>query len=170
MSETNVTPIEERKKIYSHMTRTRFLQVEDSLEIGKIRLFAGQYEKGKGMSVNAYHFMDVEDARVVLSDLAWGKPVTYEEFKGTVNGQAISRVLKVKSGEGKTWVELKNGPGKRTETGAVMPAGEPTSTVSVLLDGHAARRMAMAVLAYVQASEVADAIWSSTQLVEEASQ
>lgn len=37
-------------RIHTVFTRSRFLHVEDALEIGKIRLFAGQYQAGQGMN------------------------------------------------------------------------------------------------------------------------
>ncbi len=68
-------------RICCHLTRSRFLHVEDALDIGKVRLFAGEYKRGQGASVITAHYLDVADARVLFSDLAWGKPVDYVEYK-----------------------------------------------------------------------------------------
>jgi len=78
---------EGRYRILSHLTQSRFLHVEDALDIGKVRLFAGEYRRGKGAGGMAAHFIDLPDARVLFSDLAWGKEVNYVEYKGTANGE-----------------------------------------------------------------------------------
>ena len=145
----------QRYRIYSHVTRSKWLHIEDALDIGKVRLFAGDYKKGEGAKVMACHFLDVADARVLFSDLAWGKAVDYIEFKGTANGgQPVSRVLKVKSNGDKTWFRLENGPGEVIGQGAVKPKGEPEAVVNVPLTTWEARRLAFAVLAHLDAWEV----------------
>jgi hypothetical protein len=62
------TPAAARVRIYSHMTQSRFLHIEDSLKIGKLRLFAGNYRRGHGMAEkgHANHFIDLADARVIF--------------------------------------------------------------------------------------------------------
>ena len=149
----------DRDRIYDHVTKSRFLHIEDALNIGKIRLFCGEYKKGEGMGKNTSHFLDVEDARVLFNDLSWNKTVKYTEFKGTANGEVTSRVFSANSKEDKVWFELKTGPGKETETGAIQPAGEPTIDISIALTKEEARRLALAVLAYIQAAETACAVW-----------
>jgi hypothetical protein len=146
---------EERYRIHSHMTRSSFLHVEHALEIGKVRLFAGQYKRGEGAKVTAYHYLDVADVRVLLNDLAWGKGVDFIEYKGTDNREGPkSRVLKVKRNGEKVWVRLENGPGQTIGEGAVKPAGDPDAVVNVPLSVWDARKLAHAILAYVQAWEV----------------
>jgi len=145
----------QRYRIYSHMTKSRFLHVEDALDIGKLRLFGGEYVKGEGATATAAHYLDLADARVLLNDLAWGKSVNYIEYKGSANGgQAISRVLKVKTNGDKTWFRLENGPGQVIGHGAVKPAGDPDVVVNVPLTTWEARRLALAVLAHLAAWEV----------------
>ena len=145
---------EERYRVHSYMTRSRFLHVEDALEIGKLRLFAGQYKRGEGAKVTAVHYLDVADARVLLSDLAWGKAVDYIEYKGTDNGEGPrSRVLKVKRNGDKVWIRLENGPGQMIGEGAVKPAGDPEAVVNVPLSVWEARKLAHAILAHVAAWE-----------------
>lgn len=142
----------ERYRIHTHMTRTKWLHVEDALDIGKLRLFAGDYQKGKGAKATAVHYLDLADARVLLSDLAWGKPVDFCEFKGSPNdGKPTSRVLKVKTNGEKVWVRLENGPGQVIGQGAVKPAGKPESVVNVPLTPWEARKLATTVLAHVDA-------------------
>jgi hypothetical protein len=146
----------ERYRIHKHLTRTRWLHVEDALEIGKVRLFAGQYKRGEGARVTAAHYLDVADARVLFSDLAWGKPTDFVEYKGGVNdGEPRSRVLKVRRKDDKVWVRLENGPGQVIGEGAVKPAGDPEAVVNVPLSVWDARKLSLAVLAHVQAWESA---------------
>ena len=145
----------QRYRIHSHLTRSRFLHLEDALDIGKVRLYAGEYKRGEGASSTAAHCLDVADARVVFSDLAWGKAVDYIEYKGTANGgRPTSRVLKVKTNGGKVWVRLENGPGQVIGEGAVKPAGDPEAVVNVPFTTWEARKLAHAVLAHLAAWEV----------------
>lgn len=147
----------QRYRIHSHLTRTRFLHAEDALDIGKVRLFAGQYRRGQGASVTAHHFLDVADARVLCSDLAWGKQVDFCEYKGSpANGDngPTSRVLKVRTNDGKVWVRLENGPGQVIGEGAVKPAGDPEAVANVPLTTWEARKLAHAILAHLSAWEV----------------
>ena len=142
----------ERYRIYSHITKSRFLHIEDCLDIGKLRLFGGEYQRGQGATATAAHYLDAPDARVLLSDLAWGKAVDYGEYKGTANGgQAVSRVLKVKTNGDKVWIRLENGPGQVIGEGAVKPAGEPEAVVNVPFIIWEARRLALTVQAHLDA-------------------
>ncbi|MDY7079782.1 MAG: hypothetical protein SXV54_23095 [Chloroflexota bacterium] len=159
-----------RYRIHSHLTRSRFLHVEDALDIGKVRLFAGEYERGQGARVTASHYLDVADALVLLNDLAtasttastrggarggaWGKDVDYVEYKGTGGDRPTSRVLKVKRNGDKVWFRLESGPGEVIGEGAVKPAGKPETVVNVPFTIWEARRLAFVVLAHLQAWEV----------------
>ena len=152
---------EERQhfRIYSHITKSSFLHLEDALEIGKVRLFAGKYKRGDGASSMTAHWLDVADARVLFSDLAWGKSVDYIEFKGTrKDGQPVSRVLKVRTNGDKVWFRLENGPGAIIGEGAVKPNGEPDVAINVPFTTREARKLAFAVLGFIQA-------WETTRLV-----
>jgi len=152
-----MTEQRERYRIYSHVTKSSFLHVEDALEIGKLRLFAGHYKKGAGSDQMTAHWHDVADARVLFNDLAWGKAVDYVEYKGTGKGdQAVSRVLKVKAKGDKVWFRLESGPGQVMGQGAVKPKGDPETVVNVPFSTTDSRKMAYAVLSYLQAAEVVD--------------
>lgn len=150
-----------RVRIHSHVTRSRFLHVEDSLAIGKIRLFAGVYERDRGLIQHSIHFVDIADVRVVFGALARGEPgFNYREYKGTPTDEgAVSRVLSVQVKGENAYVELKNGPGKLTPTGAVTPAGKPRVEVNVGFKLYEARRMGAAVVAYLHA-------WDAIQMLE----
>ena len=56
-----------RVRIHSHVTQSKFLHVEDSLQFGKLRLFAGTYRRDNGMQEHCHHFIDLPDARVIFS-------------------------------------------------------------------------------------------------------
>lgn len=150
-------PVPMRVRICSHVTQAKFLHIEDSLGIGKLRLFAGTYRKGNGMDVHTHHFMDVDDARVVFHALAMAEPnFTYKEYKGTAQpgGQVTSRVLSVTSKGDQVYLELKTGPGAKTPTGAVTPNGKAEVEVNVAFKTYEARRLGQTVLAYIQAWDV----------------
>lgn len=156
----------DRVRIFSHLTQSKFLHVEDTLVIGKARLFAGTYQQGSGMSQHTHHFIDMPDARVVFSAIARAEQgYKYTEYKGSPpstrpglsqrdgNG-AISRVLSVAIKGTSVYIELKTGPGKLTPTGAITPNGKPDVAVTVSFKLHEARRLAETVLAYMQAWDV----------------
>jgi hypothetical protein len=163
----NQTP--DRPRIFSVLTRTRFLHLEDALtpaepgKPGKIRLFIGSYTAGSGEpAVTAHHFLDDAEARVIFADMAWGKPVDITDYKGTVNnGGPQSRVLKIKgpTDKGKYWLQIGMGPGEVIGQGAVKPAGKPEVEVSIPLDVWEARRLALAVIEYMDAFRVAALLW-----------
>ena len=157
----------ERPRIFSHLTRTRFLHIEDSLERGKLRFFIGSYERGKGTGDQgtAYAFLDVDDARVIMSDLAWGKVIKFVDHKGGKdgNGVTISRVLKIDTthapGHGaaeddKVWINVQNGAGQELGDGAVKPRGKPSAEISIPLTVFEARKLGFACLAYIHAWDV----------------
>lgn len=145
-----------RVRIHSHVTKTRFLHVESSLEIGKVRLFAGVYRRGAGTSAHGFHFLDLADARVIFAALARAEPgFSYREYKGTpTDNGAVSRVLTIQTKGDNVYIELKNGPGKLTSTGAVTPAGPAETEVNVAFKRYEAQRLGAAVLAYLRAWDV----------------
>jgi hypothetical protein len=147
-------------RIYSHITKTSFLHVEDALDIGKLRIFAGLYKRGNGSSQLTAHWLDLADARVLLNDLAWGKTVDYCEFKGSPGDPPTSRVLKVKSND-KVWFRLETGPGQVIGEGAIKPAGKPVTEINVPFTPWEARKLALATLSYCQA-------WETARLVRQA--
>jgi hypothetical protein len=147
-----------RIRIYSHIIQSRFLHVEDTLAIGKLRLFAGNYRKDHGMSSYAHAYVDIADARVIFSALAGGEQgFNHKEYKGTPPRKkkaAVSRVLSVVVKGENVYIELKSGPGKLTSTGAITPCGSAKVEVNVGFKLYEARRMAASVLAYIHAWDV----------------
>jgi len=75
----------------------------------------------------------------------------YREYKGSVNGgtDTISRVFSVKSNGDRVYVELKNGPGWLTDTGAIQPNGKPAVEITVPFKTYEARRLALTISAYI---------------------
>jgi len=145
--------ITNRPRIFSHITKTRFLHIEDSLAKDKLRFFVGSFERGQGMSGTAFAFLDVDDARVVMNDLSWGKAVDFIDFKGgrDSNEAVIARVLKIQGKGDKVWIEVENGPGELLFEGAVKPLGKPLADVSIPLTIFEGRKLGFAVLAYLRA-------------------
>ena len=148
--------------IYKVITRSAILHLEDALEIDKVRLRLCRYKKGQGAQAVAFHYLDVADARVLFSDLAQGNlPEEFVDFKGSPtarDGKPLSRVLKVQDTAGKTRspivFEASNGPGQVIGQGPVKPAGEPDAKVAILISRVETRKMAFAMLEYLQACAV----------------
>jgi hypothetical protein len=150
------TPNPDRPRIYSHLTHTRFLHIEDSLALGKLRFFMGSFEPGRGARATAYAFVDLLDARVILSDMSWGKAVEFKDFKGGKGAQQnlIARVLRIQTREAKYWIELQNGPGELIGEGIIKPHGKPLTEISMPLTIFEGRKLAHACLAYIAAWDV----------------
>jgi hypothetical protein len=147
-----------RVRLYSHVTKTRFLHIEDSLSIGKVRLFAGAYVRSRGMTSHTNHYLDLADARVIFQALMNGEQeFNYKEYNGTPNqgrNGAVSRVLSVVVKGENAYIELKSGPGKLTSTGAITPAGKSEVAVNIGFKLYEARRLGATVLAYIRAWDV----------------
>jgi hypothetical protein len=148
-----------RVRLYSHVTKTRFLHVEDALSIGKVRLFAGTYDRGQGMSGHTSHYLDVSDARIVFHALLNGEQgFNYKEYKGTPppspKQAAVSRVLSVAIKGDNVYIELKSGPGQLTPTGAITPNGRAETEVNIGFKLYEARRLGATALAYIHAWDV----------------
>jgi hypothetical protein len=150
-------------RIFEYMTKTTWLHAEDALHfkrddnqaaIPKIRLFAGLYNRGEGANAQLVHWLDADDARVVFADLSWGKAIEFVDYKGTNGTEPESRVLRINGKDDKVYFQLTKGPGKATATGAIMPNGQATEKVNVGMTKLDARKMAYAILEYMQAYAV----------------
>ncbi len=168
-SATTTTPGEQtsaRPRIYSEITRSVILHVEDALDIGKVRVFLLSYKRGQGASATAAHYLDVEDARVLAADLAQGRlSEKFTDFKGTANvnggnaaAKPVSRVLKLDDRGDKQRapivLQVATGPGQVVGEGAVKPAGKPEVEIAILLTRWQARRLGHALQNYLQAYEI----------------
>ena len=160
-----------RPRIYSEITRSVILHVEDALDIGKVRVFLLSYKRGQGASATAAHYLDVEDARVLAADLAQGRlSEKFTDFKGTANGQdgnPVSRVLKLDDRGDKQRapivLQVANGPGQVIGEGAVKPTGKPEVEIAILLTRWQARRLGHALQSYLQAWQTVQAAKSQRQ-------
>ena len=151
-------------RIYSQITRSAILHIEDALAIGKVRLFMISYQRGQGAKATAAHYLDVEDARVLAFDLAvrGALPARFIDYKGSptgLNGQPLSRVFKLEDrGEGQRApivFQVSQGPGEVVGEGAIKPAGKPTVEIAMLLTRWQARRLGHALQSYLQAWDTA---------------
>ncbi len=154
-------------RIYTQITRSAILHIEDALAIGKVRLFMISYQRGQGAKATAAHYLDVEDARVLAFDLAvrGALPARFTDYKGNptgLNGQPLSRVFKLEDrGEGQRApivFQVSQGPGEVVGEGAIKPAGKPTVEIAMLLTRWQARRLGHALQSYLQA-------WQTKQLI-----
>ncbi len=75
-------------RIYTQITRSAILHIEDALAIGKVRLFMISYQRGQGAKATAAHYLDVDDARVLAFDLAvrGALPARFTDYKGSATG------------------------------------------------------------------------------------
>lgn len=152
----------EGPRIYSEITKSNILHLEDALAIGKVRVFLLAYQRGQGASATVSHFLDVEDARVLAADLAGGRlPEKFTDYKGSPHGpsgKAVSRVLKVedRGDEQRAPIVLQvaNGPGLVIGEGAIKPDGKPDAEIAILLTRWQARRLGCALQTYLLAWQV----------------
>lgn len=120
----------ERKEIKdwaSVFNKGAFLHVQSGLGIKnpKVVLWGGKFganRQGSQFVIN--HYLDLDAALLVVMKMQWGKPVDLKEYKGGIKaGVVTSRICTIKTNEkGVTWINLTQGPGKKTSTGAVLPA------------------------------------------------
>ena len=131
-----------RIRFSSTMTKSAFLHVEYCPDIRKVRFYAGTYEAGEGAKVIMSHYLDEGVAFFIAHDLLNARDIDYREYKGTArNGEVVSRRFSINTKDGKVFVELEQGPGQKTETGAVVPVkGASTSTVRIVLNRNTEAR------------------------------
>lgn len=69
-----------------------------------------------------------------------------EKYPFLQQGQAISRQLKIQTGNKYAWVlRAEYGPGKSSDKGLIVPAGSPPMVVNVPMDDDSLRRIAVAI-------------------------
>ncbi|WP_088363575.1 hypothetical protein [Bacillus cereus] len=84
----------------------------------------------------------------------------FKDYGGSFrDGQVISRTLKIEGISNGDKVQfrftIQEGPGMKTQTGAIKPSGKPTTVVQSYLDITGMRECAMEVLSYVTSAEIA---------------
>lgn len=129
----------DRIKVRTFWGRDKLLEMSVRPSIDKVALFAGVVTSGK-VTTSLTHYLDLATAGRIARQISIGaarKGWSYKEYKGGSNGdgQVVSRVLDMSIGETKKgglalFVTLSHGPGKRTQTGAVVPDGKPTKSIT----------------------------------------
>lgn len=152
-----------KTRIIERTTQATFFNIEDALEIGKLRFYVGLY-KNKHVTARVQHYLDLDDALVLLNDLSWGKPVELLDFKGIVKaGVATSRTMKVNCKDGKVYFKLREGPGQVIGKGAVKPdpkaKPDDFTIVNIGIEKEEARKIAYRVLLYVQGWQAKQMLW-----------
>lgn len=146
-------------RIVRHVTKSRILDVQDLLDINKLRIEVVEYAEGEGATRSAEHFAEPDALALVLYDILNGRPwERYVEYKGSQQGETvISRVLTIERVEARNPIKItvSRGPGKVVEKGAIQPLGKPETSVSVLLSELDARRIAYTLLRHLAAYEAA---------------
>ncbi len=158
MSENTYKP--RNYRIVRHVTKNRILDIEDALEIGKLRIEIVEFAEGQGATLTVEHFAEPDAVALVCYDILQGRPWDkYVEFKGTVQGEAVtSRMLVIERVEARNPVKItvSRGPGKVMGQGAIQPLGKPEASLGILLSEFDARRFAFTVLRHMAAYEAAN--------------
>jgi hypothetical protein len=170
--------VEERERsgklspeIFVYATNKNFLNVYDALRIEKIKIEIAGYDPATNRQTgHATAWLDAHEARLLshlvsqrlFPSVTGGK---WEKFGGSQrdDGTIESRTFTIEwdEGDGGRFAKfpyrltIANGPGRKTDTGGVSPAGQPTSRLSMRLPELDMMRVMLAVDAYMQAYEAA---------------
>jgi hypothetical protein len=158
-------------EIYVYATNKNFLNVYDALRIEKLKIEIAGYDPAtKHQTGHASAWLDKDEARLVshlvchrlFASVTGG---TWEKFGGSQreDGSIESRTLSISWDEGDNGrfakfpyrVTIANGPGRRTQTGGVSPAGEPTSRLSMRMPELDMIKLMLRVHDYICAYETA---------------
>ncbi|HEY0069668.1 MAG TPA: hypothetical protein VGE04_06850 [Chloroflexia bacterium] len=158
-------------EIYVYATNKNFLNLYDALRIDKVKVEIAGYDQATNRQTgHASAWLDKDDARL-LTHLVCNRlfaPVTggkWEKYGGSQreDGNIESRtvVLEWDEGEGGRFARfpyrltISNGPGKKTTSGGVAPAGEPTARLTMRIPELDMIKLMLALGSYVQAYETA---------------
>jgi hypothetical protein len=159
-------------EIFVYATNKNFLNIYDALRIEKIKIEIAGYDPATNRQTgHAAAWLDVNEARLLAHMVSFRlfKGVApngrWEKFGGSQrdDGTVESRLFTLEwdEGEGGKFARMPyrmtiaNGPGERTDMGAVKPKGEPTSRLSLRLNEADAMKIMLAVKAYIEAYEAA---------------
>jgi len=127
-----------RVKIKTFWGRNKLLEISVRTQIDKVAFYAGQLGQDGKVATHMTHYVDLVTAgRIARQIVSASEGFSFKEYKGGAdNGQVTSRILemsvsKTKKGSMALFITLSQGLGKKTETGAVLPAGEPTQKMTV---------------------------------------
>lgn len=158
-------------EIYVYATNKNFLNLYDALRIDKVKVEIAGYDPAINRQTgHASAWLDKDDARL-LSHLICNRlfgPVTggkWEKYGGSQReeGNLESRTMLVEwdEGDGGRFAKfpyrltISNGPGKKTSTGGVAPAGEPTARLSMRVPETDMIKLMLALGDYIHAYEAA---------------
>ncbi|HEX8598692.1 MAG TPA: hypothetical protein VF952_09290 [Chloroflexia bacterium] len=158
-------------EIYVYATNKNFLNLYDALRIEKVKVEIAGYDQATNRQTgHASAWLDKDDARL-LTHLVCNRlffAVTggkWEKYGGSQreDGHIESRtvLLEWDEGEGGRFARfpyrltISNGPGKKTNTGGVAPAGEPTARLTMRIPELDMIKLMLALGSYVQAYETA---------------
>jgi hypothetical protein len=168
--------VEERERsgrlspeIFVYATNKNFLNVYDALRIDKIKVEIAGYDPATNRQTgHATGWLDTSEMRLLahlvtqrqFASVTGGR---WEKFGGSQrdDGMIESRTVTVEWDEGDGGrfarmpyrLTIANGPGRRTQTGAVQPAGEPTARLSMRMAEMDLMRVMLAIDAYIRAHE-----------------
>lgn len=156
-------------EIFVYATNKNFLNVYDALRIDKIKVEIAGYDPNTNRQTgHATGWLDTSEMRLLAHLVSQRQfaAVTggrWEKFGGSQrdDGMVESRTVTVEwdEGEGGRFARMPyrltiaNGPGRRSATGAVQPAGEPTARLSMRMTELDMMRVMLAVDAYIRAHE-----------------
>jgi hypothetical protein len=158
-------------EIFVYATNKNFLNIYDALRIDKIKVeIAGYDPNTKRQTGHASAWLDRADARLLthlisnrlFAAVTGGK---WEKFGGSQREDSTieSRTLVVEWDEGDGGrfarfpyrLTISNGPGVKTDMGAVKPAGEPTARINMRLSESDMIKIMLAIGSYMSAYETA---------------
>lgn len=144
MKEKNIFNVD---RLYSASTNKVVLNVHcSSFPIDKVKLRAASYESKE----NIDFYLDFPTFQTLAADAESGRLFTklaskqYQLFTGYEReGQVISRQLSISYSEPRVFVTIQEGPGRKTETGAILPVkgAEISKRISVPIDVATFRQM-----------------------------
>ena len=156
-------------EIFVYATNKNFLNVYDALRIEKIKIEIAGYDPATNRQTgHATGWLDSSEMRLLahlvtqrqFASVTGGR---WEKFGGSQrdDGMVESRTITVEWDEGDGGrfarmpyrLTIANGPGRRSATGAVQPAGEPTARLSMRMSELDMMRVMLAVDAYIRAHE-----------------
>ncbi len=158
-------------EVYVYATNKHFFNVYDALRIDKMKIEIAGYDQATNRQTgHASAWLDRDDARLMahlivnrhfaaVSGGKWEKYGGSQREDGSIESRSI--VLEWDEGEGGRFARfpyrftISNGPGRRTETGGVSPAGEPTARMSMRIPEADMMKMMLCVGDYIRAYETA---------------
>lgn len=131
----------------------RYGQTINKIQLG-FRKFDTKAEKGERLTAQIDFFMDIPEFELFCQNILSGNLIarvnrkeTPTYYKGSVrNGEVLSRVLRVARSNKGVFLNATEGPGHKSESGAVQPdynMGEAPSKVSIALNSEELKEFAL---------------------------